>query len=62
MYFLIMSEKTKELRVILELQVFEKLDELKKYYGIHNTTEFIRFLVSKELRIIKADQAKIASK
>lgn len=45
------DEKTdRELRVVLEDDVFKKIDLLKEFHGIRNNTEIIRFLITKEYR------------
>lgn len=45
------DEKTdRELRVVLEDEVFKKIDLLKEFHGIRNNTEIIRFLITKEYR------------
>jgi len=45
------DEKTdRELRVVLEDDVFRKIDLLKEFHGIRNNTEIIRFLITKEYR------------
>ena len=49
------DKNERELRVVLEEEVFDKLDELRKYHGIKNMTELIRFLITKEYRLIKGD-------
>jgi len=43
----------KELRVQIEPEVFDKLDEIMEFYGIKNRTEIIRFMITQEYRKIK---------
>lgn len=43
-----------EIRVVLDRDFDEKITKLKKYYGIKNTTELIRFLITEKLRQISA--------
>lgn len=51
------NEKSeKELRVVLEKEVFDKLDRIKAFHGIKNMTELIRFLITKEERKISKDK------
>ena len=48
-------EKTRnihELHISLEHEIFEKLEYIKIYHGIKNSTEIIRFLITKEHREI----------
>lgn len=47
------AEKTsnmKEFHISLEMELFDKLEDIKEYHGIHNITEIIRFLITKEYR------------
>jgi len=47
------AEKTsnmKEFHISLEKELFDKLEDIKEYHGIHNITEIIRFLITKEYR------------
>ncbi|GAG14864.1 unnamed protein product [marine sediment metagenome] len=44
-----MSKKV-EIRVSLEEEFIEKIEHIKNYYGIKNTTELIRFLITKKYR------------
>ena len=46
------NEKIKELHIPLEIEIFDKLEAIKEYHGIHNITEIIRFLITKEHRKI----------
>jgi len=45
-------EKKLELRVILNDEFKEKIEIIKNYYGIKNTTEMIRFLIADKYREI----------
>lgn len=46
-------EKNKELHVPIEIEIFQKLEDIKEYHGIKNNTEIIRFLITKEYREIQ---------
>ena len=46
------EKSEKELRVVLELEVFDKLERIKNFHGIKNMTELIKFLITKEERKI----------
>ena len=50
--YLMSNEKIKELHIPLEMEIFDKLEAIKVYHGIHNITEIIRFLITKEHRKI----------
>ena len=53
--FLMVPEKNKdnhEIHISLENGIYEKLESIKKYHGIRNLTEIIRFLITKEHRTI----------
>jgi len=50
-----LEEDLKELRVVLEKEVFEKINKIREYHGIKNKTEIIRFLITKEYRRIKEE-------
>ena len=39
-----------EIRVIIEKEFEEKINKLKSFYGIKNTTELIRFLITEKFR------------
>ena len=39
-------EHEKELRISVENALFKKLEEIKKFFGIKNTTEIIRYLIT----------------
>jgi len=45
-------EKNHDMHIPLEKELFDKLEALKEYYGIKNSTEIIRFLITKEYRKI----------
>jgi len=46
------NEKMKELHISLEMEIFDRLEAIKEYHGIHNITEIFRFLITKEHRKI----------
>ena len=48
----------KELHIPLEMEIFDKLESIKEYHGIHNITEIIRFLITKEHRKINKKDKK----
>ncbi len=50
--YLMSNEKMKEFHLSLEMEIFDKLEAIKEYHGIHNITEIIRFLITKEHREI----------
>ncbi len=50
------EKSEKELRVVLELEVFDKLEKIKNFHGIKNMTELIRFLITKEERKINKEK------
>ncbi|MHA1284553.1 MAG: ribbon-helix-helix protein, CopG family [Promethearchaeota archaeon] len=43
----------KELRVSLDDDLIKKLTKIKEYYGIKNTTEIIRLLITEKFRSIE---------
>jgi len=47
----IMSKKV-EIRVSLEEEFIEKIERLKSYYGIKNSTELIRVIITEKYRDI----------
>ena len=54
------SEKEyKELRVLIDLNLYDKIKIMKEFYGINNNADFIRFLLKKEFRQIKGPQYEI---
>ena len=46
-------EIEKDLRISLTQTFFEKLDEIKEFYGIKNNTEIIRYLITIKHREIQ---------
>ncbi len=44
------NEKSKDMHIPLEREIFDKLESVKEYHGIKNNTEIIRFLITKEYR------------
>lgn len=59
-----MSDKStsvvkKELRLVLERPFFDKLDDIKKFYGIRNNTEIIRYLIAIKHREIREHSIKL---
>lgn len=44
------SEKNHDLHITLENEIFDKLEAIKDYHGIKNSTEIVRFLITKEYR------------
>ena len=46
-------EYEKELRISIEYSLFKKLEEIKKFHGIKNTTEIIRYLITSTHREIQ---------
>lgn len=50
--YIMSNDKIKELHIPLEMEIFDKLEAIKEYHGIHNITEIIRFLITKEHRKI----------
>ena len=46
------NEKQKELHIPIEIEIFDKLEAVKEYHGIKNSTEIVRFLITKEYREI----------
>ena len=51
-----MDNEKHEFHISLEKDVFEKLELIKEYHGIKNTTEIVRFLITKECREIKKSE------
>jgi hypothetical protein len=41
-----------ELHILLDNELYEKLEEIKYYYGIKNITEAIRLLITQKYRRI----------
>jgi len=56
--YIMSNEKIKELHIKFEIEIIDKLEAIKEYHGIHNITDIIRFLITKEHRKInKKDKA-----
>ncbi len=51
------SKALHELHILLENDLFDKLEAVKTYYGIKNTTEVIRFLITKKYRKINKENS-----
>lgn len=51
------SRDEKELRVILDREFFDKLDDIKDFHGLKNLSEIVRFLITKEHREINREDA-----
>lgn len=47
------SKDEKELRVILKKSTFQKLDKIRRYYGLKNLAEIVRLLITTEYRRIE---------
>ncbi|MHA1273227.1 MAG: hypothetical protein ACTSQJ_01265 [Promethearchaeota archaeon] len=47
------NKNAKELRVVLKSDFFQKLERIKKFHGLKNNAEIIRFLITKEFRKIQ---------
>lgn len=47
------DKSDKELRVILDKEIYEKLEKIREFHGLKNMTEVIRFLITKEFRNIE---------
>ena len=45
-----------ELHVVLESEMFDKLECIKDYHGIKNIAEIVRFLITKEHRRIRRSE------
>ncbi|MBN1802596.1 MAG: hypothetical protein JW891_13875 [Candidatus Lokiarchaeota archaeon] len=52
------NEKSKDMHIPLEIEIFDKLEVVKEYHGIKNNTEIIRFLITKEYRKIEKQESK----
>lgn len=48
-----MKNKKIEVRVSLEEDFYEKIEEIKNFYGIKNNTELIRVLITEKYRELK---------
>ena len=44
--------KKKDLRVSLDEELLAKIEKLKTYYGIKNTSELVRLLITEKFRDI----------
>ncbi|MHA1149977.1 MAG: hypothetical protein ACTSR8_17200 [Promethearchaeota archaeon] len=49
---------SKELRVLIEKELFAKLESIKNFHGLKNNAEIIRFLITKEYRVIQRSNNK----
>jgi len=49
----IKNKESHELHIPLESEIYEKLEHIKEYYGIKNTSDVIRLLIAKKFRKIK---------
>jgi hypothetical protein len=47
------NDKSKDMHIPLEMEIFDKLEVIKDYHGIKNNTEMIRFLITKEHRKVQ---------
>ena len=47
------KKEEKELRVLLESEMFDKIEKIKDYYGLKSLTESVRFMITKIERHIK---------
>ena len=47
------KKEEKELRVMLEKDLLDKLEKIKEFHGLKNMTEIIRLLIAKEFRNIQ---------
>lgn len=47
------DKSDKELRVILDKEIYEKLEKIRDFHGLKNMTEVIRFLITKEFRNVE---------
>lgn len=45
-----------ELHIILEKEIFSKLNTIKEYYGIKNSSDIIRLIITKNYRKIKKSE------
>ncbi len=51
-----MENEKHEFHISIEKEIFDKLETIKDYHGIKNTTEIVRFLITKEYRDIKKSE------
>lgn len=56
------DKESKELRVNLEPEIFDKIETIKEHYGIKNMTELIRFLITKIEREIQYTKIELQEK
>jgi len=47
------DKSEKELRVILDKEIYDKLEKIREFHGLKNMTEVIRFLITKEFRNVE---------
>ena len=47
------DKSDKELRVILDKEIYDKLEKIRDFHGLKNMTEVIRFLITKEFRNVE---------
>jgi len=52
------NKELHELHIAIEMELFDKLEAIKSYYGIKNTTEVIRYLITKKYRKINNERSK----
>jgi hypothetical protein len=50
-----MKEKRKPVKLEFEAELLEKVNALKKYYGVQSNTELVRVLVNESARRLNAD-------
>ncbi len=55
------DKEYKELRVIIDLNLYDKVKKMKEFYGINNNADLIRFLLNKEFRQIHKPKNKISN-
>ena len=51
------NKELHELHIAIEIDLFDKLEAIKSFYGIKNTTEVIRFLITKKYRKINSNKS-----
>jgi len=49
----------KLIKTILEGPLSVQFEEIKSFYGLANSSEVVRFLISQEYRRVQADQARL---
>ncbi|MHA1348038.1 MAG: hypothetical protein ACTSO3_16675 [Candidatus Heimdallarchaeaceae archaeon] len=47
------QEKRIDIRVILKGKIAKEFEQLKKYYGMENRTDFVRFLIHNKFEELK---------